>query len=176
MKKMICAIFCFTVVLYLFPIRSFASDFSDRAILAFQEYQKTNNEVRTAFLTGDTDSLREKGELLETRKDNFTKILKSLPGEYCADPQADLLREFIKILTGITDEYPTYVFAEIYACDPDRVIKEILSLPPENQKIICDDLDWGFKNITYKVKSLPDYKELKEKLNNLKMTIRTKRG
>jgi hypothetical protein len=175
MKKMICAIFCFTVVLYLFPIRSFASDFSDRAILAFQEYQKTNNEVRTAFLTGDTDSLREKGELLETRKDNFTKILKSLPGEYCADPQADLLREFIKILTGITDEYPTYVFAELYACDSDTVIKEIQSLTHEDQRKIVDDLDYGFKIMTYKLEPLPNYKELVKELDKLKKMIRARR-
>jgi hypothetical protein len=84
------------------------------------------------------------------------------------------LREFIKTLIGTTDEYPTYVFAELYACDPDRVIKEILSLSSEDQKKICENLDWGFKNITYKIESLPNYNELKEKLNNLKSIVRKK--
>jgi hypothetical protein len=174
MKKTICTIFCFTVVFYIFPVATFASDFSDRATSAFQEYQKTNNEVRTAFLSGDIASLREKGELLETHKENFTKILKSLPGEYCADPQTDLLRAFIKTLIGITDEYPTYVFAELYACDPDRVIKEIQSLTPEDHRKMVDDLDYGFKIMTYKLESLPNYKELVKELNKLKKMIRGK--
>ena len=95
-------------------------------------------------------------------------ILKSLPGEYCANPQPDVLSEFIQTLTGITDEYPTYVFAELYACDPDRVIKEIQSLTGEDQKKIVENLDWGCKIMTYKIESLPNYKELMKKLDNLK--------
>jgi len=172
MKKTTCTIFFITVVFYIFPLTTFASDFSDKAISAFQEYRKTNDEIRTAFLSGDSASLREKGDLLETHKDNFTKILRSLPGEYCADPQTDLLREFIRTLIGITDEYPTYVFAELYACDSERVIKEILSLAPEDQMKIVENLDWGFKIMTYKIESLPNYKELIKKLNNLKSMIR----
>ncbi|MBN1831650.1 MAG: hypothetical protein JW896_06010 [Deltaproteobacteria bacterium] len=174
MKKTIYTIFCFTMIFYIFPIITFASDFSDIAISAFQEYRKSSDALRTAFLSGDTASLKEKGELVETHKENFTKILRSLPGEYCADHQPDLLREFIKTLTGITDEYPTYVFAELYACDPDTVLKEIQSLTPEDQKKIVDDLDYGFKNITYKIESLPNYKELIKKLNKHKKMIRKK--
>jgi len=173
MKKTICTIFCFTVVFYIFTVTTFANDFSNRAISVFQELKKLDEESRAAFMSGDSNFQKEKGPLLAAKKDEFTSILKSLPREYCADPQMDLLREFIKALVGTTDEYPTYVFAELYACDPDRVTKEILSLTPEDQRKICDDLDWGFKNITYKVESLPNYKELKEKLNNLKSMIRT---
>ena len=175
MKKKACVIFCFAVVIYIFQVTAFANDFGNRAISAFQELGKLNDEYRKAFISGDRALTGEKGKLLETQRDKVSRILRSLPKEYCADPDMNLLREFIKTLVGIatsTDEYPTYVFAELYACDPDRVIKEILSLPPGNQKIICDALDWGFKNITYKVESLPDYKELKEKLNNLKSTVR----
>jgi hypothetical protein len=172
MKKTICTIFCFAVVFYIFPVAAFANDFSNRAISVFQELRKLDQESRAAFMSGDRNFQEEKGQLFADKKDEFTSILKSLPREYCADPQMDLLREFIKTLIGTTDEYPTYVFAELYACDPDRVIKEILSLTPEDQKKIFDDLDWGFKNITYKVESLPNYKELKEKLNNLKSMIR----
>ena len=175
MKKTICTVFCFTVVFYIFPVTTFANDFSDRAISAFQEYRKANDEIRNAFLSGDMASLAEKGELLETHKDNFTKILKSLPEEYCADPQTDLLREFIKTLISIRDEYPTYVFAELYACDPDRVIKEILSLTPEDQKKIVENLDYGFKIMAYKIESLPNYKELIKKLKNLKSMIRKRK-
>jgi hypothetical protein len=174
MKKTICAIFCFTVVFYLFPVTTFANDFSNRAISVFQELRKLDEESRAAFMSGDRNFQKEKGELLATKKDEFTNILRSLPGEYCADPQMDLLREFIKTLISTTDEYPTYVFAELYACDPDRVIKEILSLASEDQKKICENLDWGFKNITYKIESLPNYKELKEKLNNLKSVVRSR--
>jgi hypothetical protein len=175
MKKTICAIFCFTVVLYLFPVTTFANDFSNRAISVFQELRKLNEESRAAFMSGDRNFQEKKGELFAAKKDEFASIVKSLSKEYCADPQVDLLREFIKTLIGTTDEYPTYVFAELYACDPDRVIKEILSLTPEAQKEVFDDLDWGFKNITYKIESLPNYKELKEKLNNLKSMVRSKK-
>jgi hypothetical protein len=172
MKKSMLTIFCFTVVFYIFPNITFAGDFSDRAVSAFEEYQKSSDDMRSAFLSGDTDSLKEKGQLLETNKENFTKILKSLPGEYCADPQSDLLREFIKTLIGITDEYPTYVFAELYACDSDSVKKEILSLKPEDQRKIVDDLAYGFKIMTYKMETLPNYKKLVKKLNSLKNMIR----
>ncbi len=174
MKIKACVIFCFAVVFYIFPITVFSNDFSNRAISALQELRKLNDEYRKAFISGDSALTGEKGKLLETQRANVSRILRSLPKEYCADPDTALLKEFIKTLIGMstsTDEYPTYVFAEIYACDPDRVIKEILSLTPENQKIICDALDWGFKNITYKVESLPNYKELKEKLNNLKSSV-----
>jgi hypothetical protein len=172
MKRTVCTILCFAVVFCGFPIASFANDFTDEAVEAFQAYRKTNDEVRTAFLSGDTASLREKGDLLEAHKENFTKILKSLPEEYCADPQPDLLKEFIQILTGITDEYPTYVLAELYACDSDRVIEEIQSLTPEQQIKMVDDLDWGFKIMAYKIESLPNYKELTKELNNLKSATR----
>jgi len=173
MKRAICTIFCFTVIFYISPVTTFANDFSNRAISAFQEFRKLNDELRSAFLSGDSALISEKWKLFDASKDKFDNILRSLPREYCADPQMDLLREFIKTLLGTTDEYPTYVFAELYACDPDRVIKEILSMTPEDQKIIVENLDWGFKNITYKVESLPNYKELKERLNNLKSMIRT---
>jgi hypothetical protein len=173
MKKTICTIFCFAVVFYIFPVTTFANDFSTRAISVFQEFRKLNDEVRASFLSGDSAVLSEKGKLLETQKTEFTKILKSLPGEYCADPQIDLLREFIKTLIGTTDEYPTYVFAELYACDPEKITEEILSLAPEDKRKIVENLDWGFKIMTYKLESLPNYKELIKKLNNLKSIIRT---
>lgn len=168
MKKTICTIFYFTVVCSFFQVTTFANDFSNRAVSVFQEYLKLDQESRTAFMSGDNNFQKEKGELLTTKKDEFTNILRSLPGEYCSNPQIDLLREFIKILINITDEYPTYVFAELYACDPDRVAKEILSLAPEDQRTIIENLDYGFKNITYKIETLPNYKELKKKLENLK--------
>ena len=126
-------------------------------------------------MSGDSNFRKEKGKLLATKKDEYTKILRALPDEYCADPQTDLLKEFIKTLIGTTDEYPTYVFAELYACDPESVTKEILSLKPEDKIKIFDDLEWGFKNVTYKLESLPNYKELKEKLKNLKSIIRPKK-
>jgi len=173
MKKTICTIICLMAVSYIFPVTTFANDFSNRAISVFQELRKLNEESIAAFMSGDRTFQEKKGQLLADKKGEFASIMKSLSREYCTDPQMDLLREFIKTLIGIRDEYPTYVFAELYACDPDRVIKEILSLTPEDQREIFDDLDWGFKNITYKVESLPNYKELKEKLNNLKSMIRT---
>lgn len=176
MKKAICTIFCFAVVLYLFPITIFANDFSDNAISVFQELRKLNEESRASFMSGDTNFSKEKGPLLAARKDEYTNILKTLPKEYCADPQPDLLKEFINTLIGTTDEYPTYVFAELYACDPDTVTKQILALKPEDQKKIAEDLSWGFKNITYKIESLPNYKELKAKIKNLKDTVRSKKG
>ena len=168
MKKTISTIFCLTVVFYILPITAFSNDFSNRAISVFQEYKKANEEWSSAFLSGDSDLQKEKGKLLTAREKEYNKILKTLPKEYCAAPQTDLLREFIKTLIGTTDEYPTYVFAELYSCDPDRVTKEIQSLKPEDQIKIVENLSWGFKNIKYKVESLPNYQELVENLNKLK--------
>ena len=174
MKKTIFTIFCFAVVFYIFQVTAFANDFSDRAISVFQELRKLDEESRAAFMSGDRNFNKEKGPLLAAKKEEFTDILKSLPKEYCTAPQMDLLKAYIKTLISITDEYPTYVFAELYSCDPDTVIKEILAQPTEDQKKLCDDLNYGFKNIAYKVESLPNYKELKEKLNNLKSLVRGK--
>ena len=174
MKKATCSIFCLAFLFCILPVTTFANDFTDNAISVFKELRKLDEESRAAFMSGDSNFNKEKGELLTSKKEEYNKILKSLPGEYCTDPQQGLLKEFINTLINSTDEYPTYVFAELYACDPDRIIKEILSLPPENKRKISDDLDWGFKNIKYKIESHPDYKELKDKLKNLKNTVRGK--
>ena len=168
MKKNLCAVFCFTVIFCILPITAFSDDFSSKAISVFKKYRKASEESSAAFLSGDSAVQQEKGKLLTAQEEEFKKILKSLPDEYCADPQTDLLKEFIKTLIGINDEYPTYVFAELYSCDPDRVTKEIQSLKPEDQIKIVENLAWGFKNINYKVESLPNYKELVEKLDKIK--------
>lgn len=175
MKKTICTVFCFVVVFYLFPVTSFANDFSDNAISVFQELRKLEQESREAFMSGDMNFNNEKGKLLAAIKSEYDRILRSLPKEYCAAPQIDLLKEYIKTLISTNDEYPSYVFAELYACHPDMVKKEILSLELEDQKKIVENLDWGFKNIAYKVESLPNYKELKEQLKKLKSKIRSKK-
>jgi hypothetical protein len=177
MKKTLCAVFCLMVVSCIFSVTAFANDFNNRAVSAFQEFRKLNEEWTAAFLSGDSALQKEKGDLLANHKDNeFAYILRSLTKEYCADPQMDVLREFMKTIISTSnsgDEYPTYVFAELFACDPDRVTKEILSLTPEDQKVIVENLDYGFKNITHKIESLPNHKELVEKLDNLKSKIRT---
>ena len=172
MKKMICTIFCFTVVSYIFPVTTFADDFHKRAISGLQEFRKLNQEWSSAFLSGDRAVQSEKGKLLADHKANeLAYILKSLPKEYCSDPQVDVLKELMKTLISTAnsgDEYPMYVFAELFACDPDRVTKEFQSLTPEDQQIIVENLNYGFKNITYKIESLPNYKQLIKKLNALK--------
>ncbi len=177
MKKTICILFGFMLVSYILSGTTFANDFNNRAISAFQKFRELNSEWSSAFLSGDSAAQREKGKLLADHKAHeFTYVLKALPEEYCADPQVDVLREFIKTILGTSssgDEYPLYVLAELYACDSDRVTKEILSLKPEEQPIIVENLNYGFKNITYKIESLPNYKELVEKLKNLKSMVRT---
>ena len=175
MKKTICTLFCFVVVFCIFSVTAVANDFNSKAISAFQKLQKLNDEWGAAFMSGDSAAQKEKGKLLTEHEKIFNNILKSLPEEYCADPQEDLLKEFIKTLINITDEYPSYVFAELYACNPDSVKNEILSLKLEDQRKIIENLDWGFKNITYKMKSLPNYNELKKELKRLKSKIRSKK-
>ena len=177
MKKIICTIICMIIVSYIFPVKTFSNDYYNRAISAFQKFQKLNSEWSAAFLSGDSALQREKGKLLADHKDNeYAYILKTLPKEYCSDPQRDVLRELIQTLLSTSssgDEYPMYVFAELYACDPDGVSKEIRSLKPEDQEIIVENLDYGFKNISYKIESLPNYKQLIRDLNELKRMIRT---
>ena len=172
MKKTVCAVFCVVLVSCIFSTTAFAEDFSNRAISAFQKFRELNQEWSTAFMSGDSAAQKEKGKLLSDHKDGeFAYILKVLPEKYCADPQTDVLKEFIKTVISTAnsgDEYPTYVFAELYACDPVRVTEEILSLTPEEQPAIIENLDYGFKNISFKTESLPNYKELCKKLDKLK--------
>jgi hypothetical protein len=173
MKKGLYTIFCLTVVFCAFQVTAFADDFSNKAISILQEYRKLNSEWSAAFMSGDPAAQKEKGKLLDAKKEEFTVVLKTLSSQYCAAHQADLLKEYVKTIVSINDELPTYVFAELYTCDPDNVIKEILSLPLEDQKKVSEDLNYGFKNISYKVEKLSNYKELKDKLDNLKKTIRS---
>jgi hypothetical protein len=159
-------------VFCVFQVAAFADDSSDKAISVFKEYRKLTSEMGAAFMSGDMEAQKEKGALLEVKKEEFNSILKTLAGDYCALPKAGLLKEYINTLISITDEYPTYVFAELFACDPENVTKEILALKHDDQKKICEDLSYGFKNITYKIESRTDYKELVEKLDKLKKTVR----
>lgn len=172
MKKSVCAVFCIMVVSCIFSVTAFAEDYNARAISALQKFRELNDQWSAAFLSGDNAVQKEKGKLLSEHKEGeFTYILKTLPEHYCAAPNLEVLREFMETIIGTSnsgDEYPTYVFAELYACDPDGVIKAILSLKPEDQKVIVENLDYGFKNITYKVKSLPDYEDLVKRLDDLK--------
>ena len=176
MKKALYTACCIMVVFCIFSVTTFSEDFNSRAISAFQKLRTLNEAWTTAFLSGDGAVQGEKGKLLADHKNNeLADVLKSLPEEYCADPQMEVLREFMKTIISTAnsgDEYPTYVFAELYACDPDGVTKEILSLTLEDQKVIVENLDYGFKNIAYKVEPLPNYEELTEKLKNLKSTVR----
>lgn len=176
MKKMLGALFCMMVVSCIFSVTAFSGEFEDRAISAFQKFRELNEAWTTAFLSGDGAAQGEKGKLLAAHKDGeLAYILKALPDKYCAGPRAEVLREFIKTIISTSnsgDEYPTYVFAELYACDPDGAVKEILSLTPDEQKVIVENLDYGCKNITYKIESRPDYGELVKKLDTLKNTIR----
>lgn len=176
MKKTACAFICLAVAAYIFSDAVLAEEYSGRAISAFQKFRKLNEEWRAAFLSGDSAAQKEKGKLLSDHKDGeFSLILNSLAGEYCADPQPDVLREFMKTVISTSssgDEYPTYVFAELYACTPDRVEKEILSLTSEERPVIVENLDYGMKNITYKIESLPNYTKLNEGLENLKRMVR----
>lgn len=165
-------VFCFMAVCCVFQVAAFAYGSSDKAISVFKEYRKLNSEMGAAFMSGDAAAQKEKGALLDVKKEEFDGILKTLAVDYCAAPKADLLKEYINTLISITDEYPTYVFAELFACDPESVTKEILALTPDDQKKICEDLTYGFKNIAYKIETRPDHKQLVEKLDSLKKTVR----
>ena len=175
MKKAACALFCIMVVSYIFSVTAFADDFGERAISAFQKYRTLNEEWTAAFLSGDGDVQGETGKLLTEHENNeFAFVLKSLPEKYCSDPRMDVLQEFMKTLIITANsgaEYPIYVFAELFACDPGGVKKGILSLPSEDQKVIIENLDYGFKNIAYKIESLPNYKDLVKKLDGLKKEV-----
>ncbi len=176
MKNAVCALFCFTVVSFIFSATAFANDFGERAISVFQKYRTLNEAWTAAFLSQDNGSQGETGKLLtELENGEFAYILGALPEEYCADPQMDVLREFMKTLISTANsgsESPIYIFAELYACDPDGVKKGILALTSEEQNVIVENLDYGFKNITYKIESLPNYKDLVKKLDELKSAVR----
>lgn len=176
MKKAVYTAFCFMAASCIFSITAFAEDYNNRAIAAFQKFRTLNEAWTTAFLSGGGAAQGDEGKMLaEHKKNELAYILESLPEKYCAEPHKDVLREFMKTIISTAnsgDEYPTYVFAELYACDPDGVSKEILSLTSDDQKVIVENLSYGFKNIAYKVESLPNYKELIEKLKNLKSNVR----
>ncbi len=176
--KKIYGIFFFTIVFFICPYVSYVNDFSEKAILVFREQRKLNDEWIAAVKSGHNDLKNQKGELLQAHRENeCTNILRSLEKEYCANPRNDLLKEFIETLINGWNsayEYPDRVFAVLFACDPERLIKGIISLNSKDQKIICGDLDWGFRNITYKKEdSFPNFIKLTEKLNKLKSMILT---
>ena len=174
MKKITRTIFCITVALCIFPVAAFSNDFSEHATSIFQELLKLNREAGMAYKDRTmADFQKENGERMDYLNNvEVPKILNALPEEYCSEPQMDLLKEFMRTLIGVRDEYPSYVFGELYACDPDRIIKEIMSLPSEDRRTMYYNLDWGFKNIAYKVESLPNYSELVDKLENLGNVVR----
>ena len=172
MKRTVCAVVCFWVVSCIFSVPAFAEDFNARAVSAFQKFRTLSEAWTNAFLSGGGAGQGDVGkELTDHENNEFAFVLNALPEKYCAAPNKDVLNEFMKTLIATANsgsENPIYVFAELFACDPDGVTKGIMSLTPEEQKVIVENLDYGFKNIAYKVESMPDYKKVTGKLEKLK--------
>lgn len=153
-----------------------AGDFSDDAISVFQKNRKLNNDFRAAVESGPPEEVRLKGKIITDYSENeYTQILRALAKHYCADPRDHVLGEFVATLVhsaGSAYEYPRYVFAELYACEPDHVTEAIRALKPADQKLAVGDLNWGFLNITHgKNDTFPNYKNLAGRLDKLKREI-----
>lgn len=108
------------------------------------------------------------------RKSAYTPTLHSLEKKFCADPRLDVLDEFLATLLNTANsasEYPSFVFARLFSCQPDMIVNKILSLKVTEKSSVVNTLEWGFKNITYNKEDVfPNFQSLSDSLN--KMTLK----
>ena len=86
----------------------------------------------------------------------------------CKNKDRELLSEFFNVLISIensANEYPRWILGDVYLCQPDFVISVFKKLEKPHQRIIYNDLSFGFENVTYN-KKIPNYSKLKEKLES----------
>ena len=102
----------------------------------------------------------------------YIPALRSLEKKFCSDPNVDVLDEFIATLihtSNSASEYPSYVFARLFSCNPDLIENRIGLLNSNDKNSILVTLDWGFKNITYKKEGVfPNFNSLQSRLIALK--------
>lgn len=167
---------CIIAAFFAISASALAGDFDDEAILVLQQHRKLNNEFLATVGSGHIEEQRLKRRALADHRENeYTGILRVLAERFCSSPRDEVLRELVATVVNTSNsayEYPSFVLARIFACEPDRVTEEILALKPEEQKSAVDDLDWGFQNITYgKSDTFADYDNLSGRLHQIKREI-----
>jgi anti-sigma factor RsiW len=101
----------------------------------------------------------------------YNPALDSAKNLICANRDDKLLLEFVKVLIATeksADEAPRWTLGDIYLCQPKMVAAVFKKFSKEQQKIVYDDLSFGFDNVTYKKEhEISNYSQLKKQLESL---------
>ncbi|MBI5182126.1 MAG: hypothetical protein HZA06_04340 [Nitrospirae bacterium] len=156
--------------------KSDRKDLKQEIISIFKIYIELNEDFKSSVSSGIGKSgksysvLRE--EVEKYAEDNYTPKLETLRTIVCRENDRELLSEFFKVLISTensANEKPRWIVGDIYLCQSDLVISEVKLLKKAEQKIILNDLNFGFLNVTYnKEDKIQDYHKLKRKLDLLK--------
>lgn len=158
------------IALCAFTPMIFSDNYASDAKRVFIEHRKLNNQFLATVGANDLADHKLKRSKLNAHSEAvYTDMLKSLEKQFCLNPRRDVLDEFIATLINTTNsvhEYPSLVFARLFACEPELILNKVNLLTPVDKKTVLLNLKWGFKNITYKNKrTFSNYKVLLDKLN-----------
>lgn len=164
-----------SIILLIFSPITLAIDYAVETNSVFIEHRRLNNQFIASVESGDIEGSRLKRSMVEAhRKSAYTPTLHSLEKKFCADPRLDVLDEFLATLLNTANsasEYPSFVFARLFSCQPDMIVNKIISLKVTEKSSVVNTLKWGFKNITYNKEDVfPNFQSLSDSLN--KMTLK----
>ncbi len=160
------------IAFYSFSPMALADDYADDAKRVFIEHRKLNNHFLASVKSNNLEDHKVQRSKLKVHSESaYMPTLKSLEKKFCLNPQIDVLDEFIATLVNTTNsanEYPSFVFASLFACEPELIVNKVNVLIPDDKKTVLASLKWGFKNITYKQQDkFANYQVLLDKLNTI---------
>ncbi len=139
MYKLFGKVFLFGVV-FMFTACFSQPEVYDREILpVFKKY----NELNQKFLkTVDSDPVNHKKAREEVESytmKEYNVALKLFEKEYCKNPQADVLDEFVAVLLSSTNsasELPAYALGVVYKCQQAQVMPKIDSMDKQQRQTL----------------------------------------
>ena len=153
-------------------------DISKEIISTFKKLIQLNEDFKSSINSGVGKSGRSYHDLRQEVESYeevvFNPKLETVKKIVCKNEDRELLTEFFTVLISFensANEYPRWILGDIYLCQPDLVISVFKKLEKPHQRIVYDDLDFGFRNVTYDRK-IPNYSKLKKKLESLATTNR----
>lgn len=125
-------------------------------ISVFGRYIELNEDFKSSVSSGKGISGKPykvlRAEAEKYGEDAYNPKLELLKEMVCKHKDEELLSKFFEVLISTensADEYPTWILGDIYLCQSDLVILTFNKLEKAHQKIIYDDLSFGFANVTY---------------------------
>ena len=148
-------------------------DIRKEIISTFKKLVQLNEDFKSSVDSGVGKSGRSyhdlRKEVESYGEDFFDSKLKIMKNTMCKNEDRELLTEFFNVLISIensANEYPRWILGDVYLCQPDLVVTVFKKLEKPHQRIIYNDLDFGFRNVTYN-REIPNYSKLKKKLESL---------